>query len=59
MTHQEAFGVFDGGDGVVTNKYLKLSILNSGHASSSEVQEMLDTLDTDNDGKILLEDFMR
>ena len=48
-----------GGDGVVTKKYLKLSMLSSGQASSSEVQEMLDTLDTDNDGKVKLEDFMR
>ena len=48
-----------GGDGIVTKKYLKLSMLNSGRASSSEVQEMLDTLDTDNDGKVQLEDFLR
>ena len=55
---QEAFCVF-GGDGIVTKNYLKLSMLNSGQTSSSEVQEMLDTLDTDNDGKVQLEDFMR
>ena len=44
---------------MITKKYLKLSILNSGHASSSEVEEMLDTLDRDKDGKVMLEDFMR
>lgn len=44
---------------MVTKKYLKLSILNSGHFSKSEVEEMLDTLDTDKDGKVQLEDFMR
>ena len=44
---------------MVTKKYLKLSILNSGHVSRSEVEEMLDTLDTDKDGKVVLEDFMR
>ena len=48
-----------GGDGVVTKKYLKLSIMNSGRASCSEVEEMLDTLDTDKDGNLALEDFMR
>ena len=47
------------GDGTITKKYLKLSMLNSGQASSSELEEMLDTLDTDNDGKVRLEDFMR
>jgi len=56
---KEAFCVFDGGDGVVTKKYLKLSIMNSGRASCSEVEEMLDTLDTDKDGNLALEDFMR
>ena len=56
--YQEAFCVF-GGDGIVTKKYLKLSMLNSGHASSSEVEEMLETLDTDNDGNVQLEDFLR
>ena len=45
--------VFDcNGDGTVSRKYLGVCILRSGQGSREEVEEMLDTLDCDNDGNI-------
>ena len=40
------------GDGTVSRKYLGVCILRSGQGSREEVEEMLDTLDCDNDGNI-------
>ena len=57
---KEAFKVFDhSGEGLITREYLKLSIMNTGDSSRMEVDEMLEVLDTDEDGNIQLEDFLR
>ena len=57
---KEAFRVFDNtGEGVVTKKYLRLNILNCKDCSAREVDEMLEALDHDHDGNVVIEDFLR
>ena len=57
---KEAFKVFDAsGSGLVSRDKMRVSFLSSGTCSSMDVDEMLSALDTDNDGHIELDDFLR
>ena len=57
---KEAFKVFDAtGSGLVSRDTMRVSFLSSGNSSSMDVDEMLAALDTDNDGHIELDDFLR
>ena len=59
---KEAFRVFDSqGSGSVTREFLRVSFLTAGAGpgGEQEVDEMLAVLDTDNDGNIEVEDFLR
>ena len=57
---KEAFKVFDpAGEGKVSKSFMMMSIMKTGQASFTEVEEMLTNLDTNNDGNIELEDFLK
>ena len=56
---KEAFRVFDSrGSGTVSRSTLMMAFLKTGQASMEEIEEMLEALDTNNDGCIELEDFL-
>ena len=57
---KEAFKVFDPtGKGIVSRDFLMMSFMKTGQTSMAEIEEMLDALDTNNDGNIELEDFLK
>ena len=57
---KEAFRVFDSsGEGTVSSRFLTTAFMKTGEASMAEIEEMLAALDTNNDGHIELDDFLK
>jgi Ca2+-binding EF-hand superfamily protein len=55
---KEAYAVLDcSGDGLIPTEFLKLSIMNTGNCPIREVNQLMEILDSVNDGNIHLEDF--
>ena len=57
---KEAFKVLDcSGDGLIPTEFLKLSFINTVNCSMKEVNQMMEILESDQDGNIQLDDFHR
>ena len=57
---KEAFRVFDSsGEGRVSSRDLATAFMKTGDANMAEIEEMLAALDTNKDGHIELEDFLK
>ena len=57
---KEAFKVFDtSGDGRVSRSFMLTELMKTGQIDLEEVEEMLSTLDVNDDGFVQIEDFLK